>query len=181
MRARGFPSATGGLAHGPEQDEADMTALPVENVQDYPRPPALEPVAERLRVVFGGVTIADTVGGLRILETHHAPTYYLPPDDVLMAALVPTARETVCEWKGRAVYFDIVLDTRRSRNAAWTYPAPGARYAGLKDFVSFYAGSVDEAWVGETRVRPQPGDFYGGWVTPNLTGRIKGAAGTLHW
>jgi uncharacterized protein (DUF427 family) len=158
-----------------------MTALPVENVQDYPRPPALEPVAERLRVVFGGVTIADTMRALRILETHHAPTYYLPPEDILMAALVPTSRETFCEWKGRSAYFDIVLDTRRSRNAAWAYPAPVPRYAELKDHVSFYAGSVDEAWVGDMRVQPQPGDFYGGWVTPNLTGRIKGAAGTLHW
>ena len=90
-----------------------MTALPVENVQDYPRPPALEPVADRLRVEFGGVTIADTTRGYRILETHHAPSYYIPPEDVLMAALVPTTRETFCEWKGRAAYFDIV-----SRHAA---------------------------------------------------------------
>jgi uncharacterized protein (DUF427 family) len=158
-----------------------MTALPLENVQDYPRPPALEPVSERLRVIFGGVTIADTTRGLRILETHHAPSYYIPPEDVLMATLVPTSRETFCEWKGRASYFDIVLDGRRSRNAAWCYPAPVARYAALKDHLSFYAGSVDEAWVGDIRVQPQPGDFYGGWVTPNLIGRIKGAAGTLHW
>ncbi len=158
-----------------------MTALPVENVQDYPRPPSLEPAAERLRVVFGGVTIADTTRGLRILETHHAPTYYIPPGDVVASALVPSSRETFCEWKGRAAYFDIVLDGRRSPNAAWAYPAPVARYAGLKDHLSFYAGSVDEAWVGDMRVQPQPGDFYGGWVTPNLAGRIKGAAGTLHW
>ncbi|MDG4647965.1 DUF427 domain-containing protein [Roseibacterium sp. SDUM158017] len=158
-----------------------MTALPVENVQDYPRPPALERVTERLRVVFGGVTIADTTRAFRVLETHHAPTYYLPPEDVLPVALVPSTRETFCEWKGRAAYFDIVLDTRRSRNAAWCYPAPVAAYAALKDHLSFYAGSVDEAWVGDMKVAPQPGDFYGGWVTPNLTGRIKGAAGTLHW
>lgn len=158
-----------------------MSALPVENVQDYPRPPALEPVAARLRVVFGGVTIADTTRGWRILETHHAPSYYIPPEDIVMTALVPTPRETFCEWKGRAAYFDIVLDNRRSRNAAWSYPAPVARYAQIKDHLSFYAGSVDAAHVGEVRVAPQPGDFYGGWVTPNLTGRIKGAAGTLHW
>lgn len=158
-----------------------MTELPVENVQDYPRPPALEPVEQRLRVVYGDVTIADTLRGYRILETHHPPTYYIPPADVLMSALVPTRRETFCEWKGRAAYFDIVLDMRRSRNAAWCYPAPVARYAALKDHLSFYATSVDAAYVGELRVAPQPGDFYGGWVTANLTGQIKGAAGTLHW
>lgn len=158
-----------------------MTTLSVENVQDYPRPPALEPVSERLRVEFGGVTIADTTRGFRILETHHAPTYYIPPEDILMAALVATKRETFCEWKGAATYFDIVLNARRSPNAAWSYAAPVARYEVLKDHVSFYASSVDAAHVGDLRVTPQPGDFYGGWVTPNLTGKIKGAAGTMHW
>ncbi|MFW5641512.1 MAG: DUF427 domain-containing protein [Roseicyclus sp.] len=158
-----------------------MTALPVENVEDYPRPPRLEPVTETLRVIYGGVTIAETTRGFRILETWHPPTYYIPPEDVLMAALVPSPRESFCEWKGRAVYHDLVLDTRRSPNAAWAYPAPVTRYAGLKDHLSFYAGSVDEAFVGDLKVRPQPGDFYGGWVTSNLTGRIKGAAGTRHW
>lgn len=158
-----------------------MTALPVENVQDYPRPPAIEPVAERLKVDFSGVALADTKRAFRILETHHAPTYYIPPDDIVMASLVPTSRETFCEWKGRASYYDLVLDGRRSRNAAWCYPAPSARYEQLKDYVSFYAGSVDAAYVGDMPVTAQPGDFYGGWVTPNLTGQIKGAAGTLHW
>jgi len=158
-----------------------MSRLAVENVEDYPRPPKLEPVSDTLRVVFGGVTVAETAHALRILETHHAPTYYIPPEDVVMSALVPRARESFCEWKGSAAYFDLVLDTRRSRNAAWTYPAPVARYQALKDHVSFYAGSVDAAYVGELKVQPQAGDFYGGWVTPNLRGRIKGAAGTLHW
>lgn len=138
-------------------------------------------MAQRIRIAFGGLTLADTTRALRVLETHHAPSYYLPMDDIQMALLVPTARETFCEWKGRAAYFDIVMNGRRARNAAWTYPAPTARFAALKDTVSFYAGSVDAAWVGAEKVRPQPGDFYGGWVTANLTGRIKGLPGTLHW
>jgi len=158
-----------------------MSALPVENVQDYPRPPALQSVSAALRVVVGGVPIAETQAGLRVLETHHAPTYYLPPADVLTTALVASVRETFCEWKGQAIYWDIVLNGRRVRNAAWSYPAPTARFAALKDHLAFYATSVDEAWVGDIRVVPQPGDFYGGWVTPNLTGRIKGAVGTMHW
>ena len=158
-----------------------MTVLAIENVQDYPRPPALEPVLQQLRVVYGGVPIADTTAGWRVLETHHAPTYYLPPADVLDMALVPSSRQTFCEWKGRAVYFDLLIDGRRARNAAWAYPAPTARFAQIKDHVAFYATSVDGAWVGDVKVQPQPGDFYGGWVTPNLTGRIKGAVGTMHW
>ena len=158
-----------------------MTVLAVENVQDYPRPPALERVTDRLRVTFAEVPIADTTAGWRVLETHHAPTYYLPPSDVLASALVPSSRETYCEWKGRAVYFDLVVNGRRARNAAWAYPAPTARFDAIKDHLAFYATSIDAAWVGDLKVQPQPGDFYGGWITPNLTGRIKGAAGTMHW
>ncbi|ABD56532.1 DUF427 domain-containing protein [Jannaschia sp. CCS1] len=155
--------------------------LPVEDVQDYPRPPALEPAAYPLRAIFNGVPVADTDTGLRVLETHHAPTYYIPPADILTSALVPVGFETFCEWKGRAVYFDLVVNGRRARRAAWSYPAPTARFEGLRDHIAFYATSLDEAYVGQVRVAPQPGDFYGGWVTPNLTGRIKGAMGTMHW
>lgn len=155
--------------------------LAVENVQDYPRPPDLQPAGTRLRAVFAGLSVADSMDGLRVLETHHAPSYYIPPADVVMAALVPTSRETFCEWKGRAVYYDLIVNGRRSPNAAWSYPAPTARFAALRDHVAFYATSLDAAYVGEIKVQPQPGDFYGGWVTPNLTGRIKGAVGTLHW
>ncbi len=158
-----------------------MTVLPVENVQDYPSPPALERVSAPVKAVFAGVPIADSAQAWRVLETHHAPTYYIPPSDVLTSVLVPIGRETFCEWKGRAVYFDLVLNGKRARNAAWAYPAPTARFEPIKDHLAFYATSLENAWVGDIRVQPQPGDFYGGWVTPNLTGRIKGAAGTLHW
>ena len=155
--------------------------LPVEDVQSYPRPPALEPVRQRLRAVFAGLPVADTEAGFRVLETHHAPTYYVPPCDVVMSTLVPSQRETYCEWKGRAVYFDLVVNGRRSPNAAWSYPAPMARFTAIRDYLAFYPGSLDEAFVGAFKVRPQPGDLYGGWVTPNLTGRIKGSVGTLGW
>ncbi|WP_224816015.1 DUF427 domain-containing protein [Hasllibacter sp. MH4015] len=155
--------------------------LAVENVQDYPRPPALEPVGQRLRAIFNDLPVADCEASLRVLETHHAPTYYIPPADIVMSALVPTGRETFCEWKGRAVYFDLVVNGRRSPNAAWSYPAPTARFAPLRDHIAFYATALDAAFVGNVKVQPQPGDFYGGWVTPNLTGRVKGAAGTMHW
>ncbi len=155
--------------------------LAIENVQDFPRPPALEPARHRLRVIVKGVPVADTEAGFRVLETHHAPTYYFPPTDIVTAVLVPSVRETFCEFKGRAVYYDLVINGRRARNAAWSYPAPIARFSALRDHVAFYATSVDEAHVGPFRVMPQPGDFYGGWVTPNLTGQIKGAHGTMHW
>ncbi len=157
-----------------------MTVLPIENVQDYPRPPALEPVEQRLRVVLAGETIADTTRGLRVLETHHAPTYYIPPDDIT-ARLIPSLGTSICEWKGRAVYFDVHAGETRSDRAAWSYSDPTPRFMKLANHVAFYPGLMDACFVGEERVIPQPGDFYGGWVTRNLRGQIKGPAGTEFW
>ena len=157
-----------------------MTDLPRENVQSFPRPPVLEPVAQTITVRLGGARVARTSGAVRVLETHHAPTYYLPLADI-EAELRPVAGGTLCEWKGVAHYYDVITARTTAARAAWSYDAPPQRFAALAGYVAFYAGSVDEAWVGDTRVVPQPGDFYGGWVTPNLDGRIKGAPGTRHW
>ena len=157
-----------------------MTGLARENVQDYPRPPALEPVAQTVSVQIGGVVVMRTTRALRVLETHHAPTYYLPRDD-LMARLTPARGSSLCEWKGVARYYDVTAGGITAPRAAWSYEAPSARFAALAGYLAFYAGAVDGALVGDTRVVPQPGDFYGGWVTPNLDGRIKGAPGTRHW
>lgn len=157
-----------------------MTELAPENVQSYPRPPALEPVPQRILIRLGGAVVAETVRALRVLETHHAPTYYLPPEDVV-AELIPAQGSSFCEWKGTARYFDVRAGETTARRAAWSYDRPTARFAPLAGYIAFYAGRMDEAWVGDTRVIPQPGDFYGGWITPNLEGRIKGAPGTRHW
>lgn len=157
-----------------------MTDLPRENVQSYPRPPRLEPVRHRIRVVLGGAVVAETVRSLRVLETHHAPTYYLPVGEV-QATLCPVSGTSFCEWKGVARYFDVIAGGKTASRAAWAYDRPTARFAALAGHVAFYAGLMDEAWVGHSRVTPQPGDFYGGWVTPNLDGQIKGAPGTRHW
>ncbi len=157
-----------------------MTGMPRENVQSYPRPPALEPVPQRIIVRFAGVVVADTTRALRVLETHHAPTYYLPPADI-HAILHPAQGNSFCEWKGVARYFDIGTGSATARRAAWAYDNPTARFAALAGHIALYAALVDEAWVGDLRVIPQPGNFYGGWVTPNLDGQIKGAPGTQHW
>ena len=157
-----------------------MTELPRENVQSYPRPPVLEPVPQRILIRLGGAVVADSLQALRVLETHHALTYYLPPGDV-QAALTPAQGRSFCEWKGVARYVDVRAGGVTAPRAAWIYDSPTARFAALAGYVAFYAGQMDEAWVGDLRVLPQPGEFYGGWVTPNLDGRIKGAPGTGHW
>lgn len=157
-----------------------------ESVWSYPRPPALQAVAARLRIVHGGATLADTVRGFRVLETSHPPTYYFPSDDVAPGVLLASPRGgSWCEWKGAARYWDVtvpgavpgaMLDA-----VAWSYPDPSAPFAGLKDHVAFYAAPFDACFVGEARASPQPGGFYGGWVTPELGGPFKGVPGSRFW
>lgn len=158
-----------------------MSDPATESVWDYPRPPRLEPVAERLRVVVAGRTVAETTRGHRVLETSHPPVYYFPPEDVAADALVPAEGVSLCEWKGPARYFDLVVGQRRSPRAAWCYPDITPAYRSIEGHLAFYASRVDEAWVGEERVRPQEGDFYGGWITSRVTGPFKGPPGTRFW
>jgi uncharacterized protein (DUF427 family) len=168
--------------------------LKTESVWDYPRPPRLEATSRRLRVIHRGVVIADTSRGLRILETSHPPVYYLPPGDVSMQWLRPSARrKSFCEFKGSAGYWDVDVSASQRIDgggqeepsvvpeAGWSYAAPASAYAALKDYVAFYANRVDECWVDEERVIAQPGDFYGGWITSDVVGPFKGAPGTMGW
>lgn len=157
-----------------------MTDLHFENVQDYPRPPALEPVPQELVVWLGGIVAARTTRGFRVLETHHAPTYYFPRADV-MAQLGPVQGSSFCEWKGAARYFDVRAGDAKAPRAAWCYDSPSPKFGPIARHVAFYAGLMDACYVGTEQVMPQPGDFYGGWVTSNLTGVPKGARGTEHW
>jgi uncharacterized protein (DUF427 family) len=155
-----------------------------ERVRDYPRPPRLEPEVRRVRIVFGGETIADTDRALRVLETFHPPTYYLPMDAFRPGALAAgSPRTSWCEWKGRARYWTVVAagGAAVATDAAWGYPDPAPAYADLRDHVAVYAGAMEACYLGEERVRPQPGGFYGGWITDGLVGPFKGEPGTNHW
>ena len=152
-----------------------------ESVWDYPRPPRLERVTRRVRVVFNGVVVADTAAAKRVLETSHPPTYYIPPEDVRFEHLEPAPGGSFCEWKGMARYFSVAVNGRRAERAAWAYPEPTPAFRDLAGHVAFYAGPMDACWVGEERVRPQPGGFYGGWITSDVVGPFKGEPGSLGW
>ncbi len=152
-----------------------------ESVWDYPRPPRVEPCSARVRVEFGGETVADSVRAYRLLETSHPPTYYIPPEDIRREFLRANARRTFCEFKGSASYWDLVTRERASVAAAWSYASPAGAYSMLRDHVAFYAHKADACFVGEERVQAQEGDFYGGWITSEITGPFKGAAGTRGW
>jgi uncharacterized protein (DUF427 family) len=154
----------------------------MESVWDYPRPPRLEATGRRLRVVHRGVTLADTATAMRVLETSHPPVYYVPQADVRMDCLRASAlRGSFCEFKGVARYWDVAVAGEMSAAAAWSYETPSAAYTPLKGHLAFYASRVDECWVNDERVVPQAGDFYGGWITRDVTGPFKGPPGTLGW
>ncbi len=148
---------------------------------DYPRPPALQPFAGRIRIDFGGLTIVNTTDAWRVLETSHPPVYYLPPDTIDNCVLEPVAGESFCEWKGSAQYYDVACGDRRARRAAWSYPEPSAAFEPIRGYVAFYAAPMDACWVDGERVTPQPGGFYGGWITSNLVGPFKGGPDTVGW
>jgi len=153
----------------------------MENVWDYPRPPALEPVPARVSIVFGGVTIAETEAAWRVLETSHPPVYYLPRAAFSNCVLEPAAGGSFCEWKGKAVYWSIVAGGKRAVRAAWSYPDPVPAYAAIRDHLAVYAGMMERCFVGGEAVTPQPGGFYGGWITRDLVGPFKGVPGSMGW
>jgi uncharacterized protein (DUF427 family) len=156
--------------------------LAVESVWDYPRPPRLESTSARVRILHQGQTIADTIRALRILETSHPPVYYIPPADCTLSLLRRSpSHSSYCEFKGFATYWDLVLPDIEISQAGWSYESPTPPYAALAGHLALYASKLDECWVNEERIVPQPGDFYGGWITSNLRGPFKGAPGTRHW
>jgi uncharacterized protein (DUF427 family) len=157
------------------------TSLPRESVWDYPRPPAVQDVPQRVRIVLNGTTIADTLRAVRVLETSHPPTYYLHPDDIAHEYLQSIPRKSVCEWKGQASYYNVVMGDRLIEKAAWYYPNPVPGFEKIAGHVAFYAGPMDACYVGVEKVTPQPGGSYGGWITANLEGPFKGGPGTWGW
>lgn len=158
-----------------------MNPRPPESVADYPRPPAVERGDRHIRALISGHVIADTRRAIRVLETYHPPVYYLPPEDVSTELLVPSERRTFCEYKGEARYYSLVVDGVKRPNVAWYYPHPAPGYEALANHVAFYAWALDEATVDGEQVTPQPGHFYGGWITSEIEGPIKGAPGTTGW
>ena len=161
--------------------EPDPVGPGQESAWAYPRPPLLEPTSAHLVVVLDGVTIADTTRAYRVLETSHPPNYYFPPDDVAADVLLPAKGSSFCEWKGRAHYFTVRGGERVETEAAWAYATPSEAFAPLRDHVAFYAGRMDACFVDDELVVPQPGGFYGGWITSTVVGPFKGGPGSRGW
>ena len=165
----------------PARPTPDAAGPGQESVWDYPRPPRIEREPRRIVVTLGGVTVCDTTSAWRVLETSHPPTYYLPVADAAPGTLSPATGHSFCEWKGLASYLDVVAGGREAPKAAWTYPEPDPRYPQLAGLVAFYCAAMDRCTVGDEEARPQPGGFYGGWVTSWVVGPFKGEPGTAGW
>ena len=151
-----------------------------ESVWDYPRPPRLVPDTREVVVRWGNTEVARTSRAIRVLETAHPPSFYLPKQDVAWDLLQAAPGSSLCEWKGPARYWTLIDQERQLPGAAWSYPNPLAGAEALADCVAFYA-SVLECRVAGARVLPQPGGFYGGWITPELVGPFKGEPGSGGW
>jgi uncharacterized protein (DUF427 family) len=150
------------------------------SVWDFPRPPRLVPEPREVCIHWGDVLVARSSRTQRLLETAHPPTYYIPWDDVARQLLQPAAGASFCEWKGPARYWSLVDGDRQLPAQAWSYPQPLAGAEAISDCVAFYAQHL-RCSVGGLPATPQPGGFYGGWVTPDLAGPFKGAPGSQGW
>jgi uncharacterized protein (DUF427 family) len=147
----------------------------VESVLEYPRPPRIAPSSRRVRVVVGDTTIADSTRAVRVLEMSHPPVWYIPPDDVRTDLLDNSTTRTVCEFKGTASFWTIHTDDRTIDDVAWSYEQPIPAFASLRGYFAFYPGRVDACYVDDERVTPEPGDYYGGWITSEITGPFTNA------
>ena len=153
-----------------------------ESVWDYPRPPALQPVTKTIQVHFANTLILQTNRAYRVLETSHPPVYYLPMTDLLSQGYVKRAAGTShCEWMVASTYYDIVVGGQVAEQAAWCYHEPTKSFAAIKGYLAIYAQKMDKCLVDDVQVEPQPGGFYGGWITPDVVGPFKGVEGSWGW
>ncbi|MCU0295339.1 MAG: DUF427 domain-containing protein [Candidatus Nanopelagicales bacterium] len=153
-----------------------------ESVWDYPRPPIVDDSDELVRVIHRGVLLAESKRAMRVLETSHAPAYYIPASDVDWSHLQEVPHRTVCEYKGVASYADLLLPGEVPvRQVCWWYPRPSPGYEPLVNAVCFYPQRVDQCEVAGESVTPLASQFYGDWPTSRIAGPYKGAPGTEFW
>lgn len=159
----------------------DPAAPGQESVWSYPRPAIAEPSPARIVIEHRGQILADSRRTVRTLETSHPPSYYIPRDDIAPGILRRAEGSSFCEWKGAAAYWDVVVDGIVLPRGGWSYPSPTPPFALLRDHVAFYAAPFDRCTVDGETVVPQPGGFYGGWITSKVAGPFKGVPGSRGW
>ncbi|MET0270058.1 MAG: DUF427 domain-containing protein [Sphingomonas sp.] len=159
----------------------DPVAPGQESVWRYPRPATAEASGRRIHIAHRGIVVADTIAAVRTIETSHPPSWYIPPDAIAPGLLRRSTRRSFCEWKGEARYWHLDVGGETLLDVGWSYPDPTPAFAILRDHIAFYAAPFDLCAVDGERVRPQPGGFYGGWITSDLAGPFKGVPGSMGW
>jgi uncharacterized protein (DUF427 family) len=160
---------------------AESPAAGQQSVWDFPRPPRIEAELRTVRVEHRGVLVAESRDALRIVETAGAPAFYLPVADVDESLLASVETVSFCEWKGRARHFRLQVAGDVVREAAWSYPDPFPEFEAIRDRFAFHPARIDGCWLGDAKATAQPGGYYGGWVTQDLSGPIKGGPGSGSW
>ena len=151
------------------------------SVWDFPRPTIARASVAHVVIEHRGRIVADTRASIMTFETSHPPSYYIPPGDIDAGMLRPASGSSFCEYKGYATYWDVVIGDLVLSRVGWSYPDPTPAFAMLRDHVAFYAGPFDRCSVDGDTVVAQPGNFYGGWITPDLAGPFKGVPGSMGW
>lgn len=169
------------MTRSPHHPDPDPVRSGQESVWRYPRPAIAEPTRRHIRIAHRGVVLADTRAAWRTLETSHPPTYYIPQSGIALERLAPNPARSLCEWKGQAAYWDVIIGDERIVGAGWSYPSPTTAFAGIAGHLAFYAAPFDEVTVDGEQVTPQPGGFYGGWITSAEAGPFKGIPGSRFW
>ncbi len=144
-----------------------------ESVWDYPRPPKIESDSRLIIVKLDELIVSESTKAKRILETASPPTIYIPPSDINFDLVKKTNGSSRCEWKGTADYWDVITSSKHLQKVGWSYPEPFEDFNEIAGYLSFYPAHL-ECYIDGERVRPQPGGFYGGWITDEIVGPVKG-------
>ena len=161
-------------------DFASVPGAGQESVWDYPRPPKIDPDNRTVIVNYKTVIVAESRNTVRILETSSPPVFYIPEKDIDLTKLEKGEGSSLCEWKGQGGYWNVTIDGNKIINAGWSYEKPFPGYEFIRNYVAFCPERL-ECFVDGERVLPQPGKFYGGWVTSEITGPFKGEKGSEWW
>ena len=124
------------------QQSKDTTAKPVK-IPGPEHPITIEPNPNQVVISVAGRIIARTRHALTLREAGYPAVHYVPRQDVDMVLLQRTDHSTYCPYKGDCAYFSLPLGGPRSINAVWTYEAPYAAVASIKDHLAFYPDRVD--------------------------------------
>lgn len=150
-----------------------------ESVWDYTRPPYIQKINSQFVALFKGQEILNTDMAYKVAETASPPTYYFLRSDFNIN-FIEESKSSYCEWKGEAHYYSFKIGKEVLESVAWSYQSPYPEYIVLKDLIAFYPAPFN-IHIDDKKVSPQPGIFYGGWVTDNIKGPFKGVPGSHGW